>query len=396
MSRRGFTRRTFLSAAALTGLSATVLSKGTASATPATLNVALANNTGNNTVYCYVTGMDPHNGNAWMFLQADGHTPYYPPSPSQPGTPLGADCSIALNASGSGPRTITLPKIVGGRVWFSIGAPLTFLVNPGPGIAMPSVTNPSDPNYDIDWGFCELTFDDSQLYGNITFVDFVSLPIACSLDTPQGTQIVRGLQPGGVDQMIAAMNSLGGDWPRLVSAGGRRVLSPNQAISVDGGLFAGYLDSYISQCWQHYASNDLTIDTQFTWGTVTGRVSGGVLQFPGVGSFTQPSTPAVFSCSQPPFTTNNDEMGNLSARLAAALNRTTLLSNPVQPTNENPGAFYQNAQTNHYARMVHQLTPDGLGYGFPYDDVHPSGVDFEGRVQSSEPGTLTISVGALH
>ena len=35
----------------------------------------------------------------------------------------------------------------------------------------------------------------------------------------------------------------------------------------------------------------------------------------------------------------------------------------------------------------------GLGYAFPYDDVHPSGgVDVEGKVQSGNPNRLTITV----
>ncbi|AHH98516.1 hypothetical protein GCM10010174_71090 [Kutzneria viridogrisea] len=389
-------RRAFLGATAATALATTFGARALA-ATGSTLDVALVNNTGNNTVYCYVTGQDPNAGNAWMFLQADGSTVYHPPSPPSPGTPLGADCAIVLNASGAGPRTITVPRIVGGRVWFSVGKPLTFLVNPGPGIAMPSVSNPSDPNINTSWGFCELTFDASQLYGNISFVDFVSLPIALSLSTPQGTQTVPGLPQGGLDKVCSALREQGGDWAKLVVDGpdGKplRALSPNQAISTNPGLFNGYLDDYINQVWQKYAGTDLVIDTQFTWGQARGRVSGDTLSFPGVGSFAKPSTPAVFSCSQPPFTTANDEMGNLSARLAAAFNRTTLLDNPVQPTNEDPSRFYQQAATNHYARILHATLPDGKGYAFPYDDVHPDGVDFEGKVQSGEPGTLTITAG---
>ncbi|WP_157875765.1 beta-1,3-glucanase family protein, partial [Streptacidiphilus griseoplanus] len=188
----------------------------------------------------------------------------------------------------------------------------------------------------------------------------------------------------------------GSDWSRLiVSSGGSdlRVLSPNLAIRGNSSLFAGYFDDYVNQVWNKYSTTDLRIDTQFSWGTATGRVSGGVLNFPGVGSFTKPSTLAVFSCSDAPFTTGNDEMGNLSARLAAALNRTTLLANPDQPDAENPAAFYTQARTNHYARILHSTTPDGLGYAFPYDDVHPAGVDFEGKVQSGTPSRFTITVG---
>ncbi|GDY29787.1 glycoside hydrolase family 64 protein [Gandjariella thermophila] len=401
------TRRNFLGASA----AALVTTLGRPSAgspgiplaaadTPGTLTVALANETGSDTVYAYVTGQDPSNGNAWMLLRADGRTVYHPPSPPAPGAPLDVDCAIALGGTGGPARTIAVPHLVGGRIWFSVGKKLTFLVNPGPAIVMPSATNRSDPNIDVSWGFCELTYDTTQLYANISFVDLVSLPIALSLETPQGTQVVRGLPRGGLDTVCGALRAQGGDWAKLVVNGPDdrplRALSPNQAIAADGSLFAGYLDGYIDAVWQHYAGTDLVIDTQSGWGTVTGRVSNGTLTFPGVGGFAKPSTPAVFSCSQPPFTTGNDEMGNLSARLAAAFNRTTLLVNARQPTGENPATFYREPATNHYARIVHATLPDGLGYAFPYDDVHPDGVDFEGKVQSAQPGTLTVTVGSPH
>ncbi|MDH6131528.1 hypothetical protein P3T37_000897 [Kitasatospora sp. MAA4] len=371
-------------------------------ATPATLAVDLSNNASSDTVYAYVLGLDIAQGNTWAFLQADGRTLYHPPSPSAPGAPLGVDCAIALPPAGAAPRTISLPRLASGRIYFSIGSKLVFLVNPGPGIAMPSVSNPSDPNINTAYSFCEFTYDQSQLYANISFVDFVSVPISFNLQTSQGTQTVQGLPAGGLDSVCSALRTQaaadGSDWAHLIvqdSAGKNlRVLSPNLAIGSNSSLFAGYLDSYIDDVWQKYQSTDLVIDTQYTWGTVSGRVSNGVLTFPGMGSFTKPSTAAVFNCSSAPFTTGNDEMGNLSARLAAAFNRTTLLTDPNQPDGENPAAFYTETRSNHYARILHATTSDHLGYAFPYDDVHPAGVDFEGKVQSSTPTLFTITVGA--
>jgi hypothetical protein len=380
----------------------TTLSRSASAGTPTRLSVDLANNTTSDTVYAYVLGLDLSQGNQWAFLQADGSTLYHPPSPAAPGAALGADCAISLPARGAAARAISLPYLASGRIYFSVGSKLTFLVNPGPGIAMPSVSNPTDPNIATHYGFCEFTYDTTQLYANISYVDFASVPISFSLQTSgQGTQVVQGLGSGGLETVATALRNQaaadGGDWAKLIvtdsSGAALRVLSPNTAISSNSALFSGYLDSYINQVWTKYQSTDLVVDTQASWGTVTGRVSNGLLSFPGTGTFAKPSTAAVFNCSSAPFTTGNDEMGNLSARLAAAFNRTTILGNANQPDGENPSLFYAQPRTNHYARILHQTSTDHLGYAFPYDDVHPAGVDFEGRVQSSVPTVWTITAG---
>ncbi|MFB6837630.1 beta-1,3-glucanase family protein [Streptomyces sp. NPDC056361] len=402
MSRRKLLAATAGLAVAVPAV-ATWLEAGANAATTPTLPLDLVNTTGNNTVYAYVLGRDPAAGGNWAFIQANGSTLYHPPAPANDQTPLGADCAIALNASGAGARRVTLPRLYSGRIYFSVGAKLTFLMNRGGGLALPSVSNPTDPNANVHHDFCEFTFNADQLYANITFVDMVSLPIAFQLETGQGIQTVRGLPSDGLSRVAAALRAQsaadGSDWSRLIvgkSGGGDlRVLSPNLAIRGNNALFRGYFDSYVDEVWNKYRSTDLRIDTQFTWGTLTGRVNGDTLAFPGAGSFTKPSTLSIFSCSDAPFTTGNDLMGNLSARLAAAFNRTTLLDNPHQPTAENPAAFYTRPRTNHYARILHDTTPDHLGYAFPYDDVHPAGVDFEGKVQSGSPGRWTITVGGV-
>ncbi|MFC9330688.1 beta-1,3-glucanase family protein [Kitasatospora sp. NPDC057015] len=401
---RPLSRRKLLAGAAALALSVPAAAKWIESSATAstltTLPLDLVSTTGSDTVYAYVLGRDPSAGGNWAFIQSDGATLHHPPAPANDGTPLGVDCAIALNKPGAAARRVTLPRLDSGRIYFSVGAKLTFLTNRGGGLALPSVSNPTDPNVDVRHDFCEFTYNSDQLYANITFVDMVGLPISFRLETGEATQTVRGLPGDGIARVAAALRAQsaadGSDWSRLIvtrNGADLRVLSPNLAIRGNTSLFAGYFDSYVDDVWNRYRSTDLRIDTQFTWGAVTGRVNGDTLTFPGVGSFGRPSTRAIFSCSDAPFTTGNDVMGNLSARLAAAFNRTTLLDNPNQPTAENPAAFYARPRTNHYARILHTTTPDGLGYAFPYDDVHPGGVDFEGKVQSGSPRLFTISVG---
>merc|ERR1712230_322132 len=127
-------------------------------ASGATLSVALQNQTTSSTVYAYITGQALDNNNALFLLSADGRTPYYPASPGSVGSPLSQNCAIALGSPGN-TVTVTIPHIAGGRIWFSIGSPLTFLLN------------------------------QDQLYANISYVDFVGPPIALTLTTVNsGTQ----------------------------------------------------------------------------------------------------------------------------------------------------------------------------------------------------------------
>jgi hypothetical protein len=304
--------------------------------TNSTLNIALVNQTTSNTVYAYITGQAINNNYDLVLIEADGHTPYYPSSPSSNGSALAVNCSIPLGAPGS-TTNVTIPQIAGGRVWFSINSPLTFLLNPGPGLVEPSVSNTSDPNYNEVWDFCEFTFNSSQLFANISYVDFVSIPIALDLlNTSNVNQHVSGLPSNGLttvsNALVAQNNTDGAGWNQLIvknSSGSiLRALSPNQGIVMNSSLFSGYYSSYVNAVWSQYTSNTLTLDTQAQWGTLSGKVVNNALTFSGVGTFSQPSAADIFSCSTGPFAaaaTNTAEMGDITARLAAAFNRSTLL-----------------------------------------------------------------------
>ena len=118
--------------------------------TSSTLNIALQNQTTSSTVYAYITGQAIDSNNALFLLQSDGKTAYYPTSPSSTGAALAENCAIPLGAPGNA-VTVTVPHLAGSRIWFSIDNTLTFLLNPGPALVEPSVTNPSDPNIHTSW-----------------------------------------------------------------------------------------------------------------------------------------------------------------------------------------------------------------------------------------------------
>lgn len=115
------------------------------------LQIALRNDTNSSVVYAYITGQAIDSNNALFLLGADGRTPVFPPSPGSTGTKIERNISIRLGAPGN-TTTVTIPRIAGGRIWFSIGTPLVFAVNPGPGLVEPSVFNQADPNINANFG----------------------------------------------------------------------------------------------------------------------------------------------------------------------------------------------------------------------------------------------------
>lgn len=168
---------------------------------------------------------------------------------------------------------------------------------------------------------------------------------------------------------------------------------------LNSSLFQNYWTDYINQCWSKYVSTPLTIDTQAQWGTVTGITSNdrSSITFGSVGSIRKPTATDIFGADSGAFApqaTNTAELLNIGARIDAAINRSTLLSNANQPDAENSGNFYTNAVTNHYARIVHQANVDGRGYCFPYDDVSAAtGGDQSGFVSDGAPVNLLVTVG---
>lgn len=236
-----------------------------------------------------------------------------------------------------------------------------------------------------------------QLYGNISYVDFVSMPVALTLEADgTATQHVSG---GDQNQLSTVVNGLKqqdaidrAGWSKLIyndAAGNAlRVLSPNNGKVQDATLFSNYFEPYVKSVFDAFQNKDLTIDTQADFGKVAGRVANGSLTFnPGNLTFSAPSTTDIFGCSTGPFVTGGaTEKDAIIPRLAAAFNRSVLLTHSDIPATPQANAYYQDKTTNHYARVVHAANLDGKGYAFPYDDVQPTGgEDQSGKVQAGSP-----------
>lgn len=373
-----------------------------AAGTAPTLTITLRNASSSSQVYVYVSGLALDSDNRHMFLQSDGRTIYFPASPASVGSPLAADVAIPLGAPGS-TKDITIPRIAGGRVWFSIGAKLVFALNPGPGIVEPSVSNPSDPNINLDWGFCEFTYNADQLFANISCVDFISIPVALTLTSTSGrVQSVPGLPANGLATIVNGLKQQaaadGRPWDKLVYPSNGtplRVLSPLKLLDSSSNAWDGYWDGYVNQVWDRFSGTDLTVNTQAAAGNLTGRITNGQLSLGQAGTFNKPNARDIWTCSEGPFATGSNAARNaVIPRLAAAFNRSTLLDTTQFPNGSSPGDYYRNSTTNHYSRLVHQTMKDGRGYAFPYDDVVPDGgSDVAGTVFDGSPSNWTISIG---
>ncbi|MFI7382236.1 glycoside hydrolase family 64 protein [Streptomyces sp. NPDC049813] len=402
-------RRMFLAGAGATVATAAAslsVPAWTAGAAPATCELALQNKSLPGTVRAYVTGHEP-SGN-WALLRADGSV-YRPASPSAPQTPLPVDCAIPLNGAGGAPKVVTLPQMYGARVYFVRDDTLDFFLNPGPGLVEPAFATPADANYGKTWSFCEFTFNSSQLYANISYVDLVTaLPIGLTLEG-DSTHTVAPLPDGAVERIAADLTAQaakdGQPWDKLVIKGGDgkvlRVISPQNLMAPyfdrpDQMPFRSVWNSYIDQVWEKYRSTDLRIDLQGGRGVFTGRVSGDTLTFNGGHTFTKPTSKDIFTCNHGPFTNNpadSDDKKGLLARLAAGFNRSIMLTHPQQPNGAGSGDYYRDATTNHWSRIVHANSP--IGYAFPYDDVRPDGqADVSGAANDGNPRRFTVSVGS--
>ncbi|WP_327715066.1 glycoside hydrolase family 64 protein [Streptomyces sp. NBC_00490] len=365
---------TAATATLLGGLLALGASQPASSAVPATIPLKLTNNSGrSDAVYVYNLGTNLATGQqGW----ADANGTFHAwPAGGNPPTPA-PDASIPGPAAGQS-KTIRMPKF-SGRVYFSYGQKLDFRLTTG-GLVQPAVQNPSDPNRNILFNWSEYTLNDSGLWLNSTQVDMFSAPYAVGVQRADGTTINTGhLKSGGYNEVFSRLRAQSGGWAGLIQTRPDgtvlRALSPAYGLET-GALPASVLDDYINRVWQKYATTTLTV-TPFTDQPNTkyfGRVSGGVMNFTNssgatVTSFQKPDASSVFGCHKLLDAPNDQVRGPISRTLCAGFNRSTLLTNPNQPDTSS-AAFYQDAVTNHYARVIHDRMADGKAYAFAFDDV---------------------------
>ena len=240
----------------------------------------LRNNSNSSEVYAYITGIAIQHNGARMLMKSNGKDLYFPEAPKEILQPLKEDCAIPLGAPGN-EISITVPQIAGGRVWISMDGKLTFLLNPGPALVEPSVLNPSDPNAGVNFGFCEFTLNNDQLFANISYVDFVPrIPIALRLETMRGNaEEVKGMPPDGLDRICEGLKKQaekdGRPWDKLVvqrDGHNLRALNATHGGAV-GANFDGYYEPHVEEVWKKYEKHCCKVNTQAGPGVLEGRVN---------------------------------------------------------------------------------------------------------------------------
>ena len=362
-----------------------------AAAGPTLLPLTVSNDTGRgDPVYLYVLGVNLDTGRLGYVDGGGTFTPW--PAGGNPPSPA-PDVSIAGPGNG-GSTTVQVPRGLSGRVYFSLGRKLDFLLTPD-GLVQPAPWSPGDSNRDVLFDWSEFTYDNSGLYLNSSQVDMFAVPHTVSVTNGAGaTKSTGSLVADGRDNVIngiKAQPGWGGSVYTRSDGTVLRVLAPGKAADV-GGLSPTYLDPYINSAWDAYAAKTLTVvpfadqpDTRFF-----GRTSGNSLNFTDssgrqVASFAKPSSANVWGCDGALGAPNDQVVGPIARTLCAALNRGTLGTVDTQPSTD-AGQFYQSNPTNQYARLVHANMADGKAYAFAFDDVG----NFESLVNDGDPRSADI------
>ncbi|KAK5636360.1 hypothetical protein RRF57_012072 [Xylaria bambusicola] len=363
----------------------------------------------------------PSNGESTTYLT--------PPAHARAGIVKAAPATASWKVGSAGTRFKTPGIINSGRIYIVANGYLNFYASEDRKVIHPDPHNPTDVASKELWGFIELTHAKDPSNGNenmvvnLSFVDWVSLPLGISL-TSQGQNgmdnvTIGGLQPGGLVKVCEALSTLPGFWPKLcirspTNNSPLRVMSPEKYISIhaDDKDAVNYCEPYINKTWEKYKNVDLKINTQVDGPNSNIKVDSGRVVTCRVGhddilhcdndagDFARPVSRDIYGCDSGPFAnpvdgaTESWSRARLRPRLCAAFVRSTVHLDGVQPSHDvGPDKYYKEPITNHYARVVHENLIGGSGYAFSYDDVNPGSTEnAAGLISVTHPLQLNIHV----
>ncbi len=237
-----------------------------------------------------------------------------------------------------------MPANSAGRMYFGLGAP----------------PDPANPN--AYWDFIEFTIGPTVFNGNTTRVDALGLKLAMRLHCADGYDAAVGENEATFAEDRAVtfqryIDSVPTEFkPCGTAQAPYRIPEPGGGCGFNaGGPYATYYDSYINTMW---ANNGITIPKPGPNGSGLGAypdLSAAIFRHVGAGAGTF------------------DSAGHL-------IN---------QQLWSNPATFYTAAPAHYYAKWTHDISINGLSYGFPYDDVG----GYSSFIAHGSPQWLVVAIG---
>ncbi|HEX2834799.1 MAG TPA: beta-1,3-glucanase family protein [Thermoanaerobaculia bacterium] len=364
--------------------------------TPSTVPLTITNDSGqpDSSVYLAIIGLDANN--LWAFVNADGSTTEFSLTNA-------SDAVLSLTSLTN--NQLTLPQLVSGQIYFSVGSTLTIATVSDPkqpggvGLQLPAGWDTGNPNYDVMYDVIEFTFDGAGLNCDLTQVDAFGLPISMQVTGSQnGTQSAGGWNQSR-SQIFATFLADSTYAPLVLTDGATQLRIVNPSHGIDLGLFSStFFDTVIQNAWNQYTSAsplEINIAGGSYAGNYLGTTSGAntpmIITLGGttVGQIDYPTTSQVFYCNGV-FDQGNTAMGAVANVVATAINRGILATSP-QP-DCTVGDFYPaNGTWNGYAQLLHTLANDGLCYAFAYDDQCNQSSD----LSESGPTGWSITIASL-
>ncbi|MEP7338929.1 MAG: beta-1,3-glucanase family protein [Acidobacteriota bacterium] len=291
-----------------------------------------------------------------------------------------------------------------GQIWVSLGDWLPFCVNAvndqgqATGFAPPTVTNPGLQGYNTIFQMAEFAYNvDGTMHVNAdtTAVDDMGFPITMELTDANGTQTV-GFTANRTTLFNAFSTCTDKNFQSLVISN-LRVLSPEHAAKDSNGnppppdigipsdvvdYFSSFYTEYIDWCWAFYTNKPVTIN--ISGQAFTGQVQGSMFNFwegttvgssvdTAVLSLAKPQNWEVMQCAGE-FKVGNDTQMNIEKFVVAAIYRTVFMETPTSSSDswcsaEMVSEYFTNAPINHYGKILHDNSVNGLCYAFAFDDV---------------------------
>jgi hypothetical protein len=173
-----------------------------------------------------------------------------------------------------------------------------------------------------------------------------------------------------------------------------RVLSPEHRSSG----FTNYFDDYINQVWSRFGTDGIVFDLQSNVPLVSCHMHSDSMVCDSTAlPFSKPASSEIWGCNTGPFANTGDAFhDHTGSRFCAAFHRATLLlpGGAIQPNLSISKYYPGDAPHNKYARIVHEVQVDHMGYTFPYDDVKPDfNSEVSGTISGENPSALRIYIG---